>query len=832
MGRISASLRALRPLACLVSAWAAFAAGPGNLEVSVLDQSNLPIPGVRLELKAGAAVAASVETDAAGKASLPGLTLGSYSLTATRDGYEPFRKTGLDISGATSLEITLVPKLAASRESVEVTGTATPVEAAAASAPETLQTQDANALPTQPATVSDALPLLPGVVRSPGGGLILSSSGEQRSSMIVNSADVTDPATGEFGLTVPIDSVQSLEFYQTPFLAEYGRFTAGVVSVETRRGGEKWKWELNDPLPDFAVRSWHLRGLRDATPRLNLEGPIVHGKLYFSEGFEYTVRKTPVYVLPFPFNQTREHGINSFAQFDWVASDKHLMTLSLHAAPQRLGYVGLNYYNPQQTAPDASTHNYTGTLSDHLTVGGGLLENTVSATRFTARVWGQGPLDLSISPFGNSGNYFAQQNRDSSRLSWTSDFAFSSFRLLGTHSLKVGAYLAQSSDNGEVADHPINILDANGALLERIAFSGGRPFRNWDMEYAFFAQDHWTVSPRLSVDAGVRTETQEVSESWRVAPRLGLSFSPLLRWGTVINAGAGMFFDRVPLSVYSFGDYPNQTVTMYGPDGQISAGPFFYQNGLGAVSLPRAWVYGSLQPGNFSPRSTTGSIRLDQPVSKRVRLRIGYMQSESDGLVILNPSAPRRSTGVGAYLLSGIGESRYRQFESTARVRLPANRELFFSYVRSHARGDLNDFANYLGSFPSPIVRPNQFGELPTDIPNRFLAWGVVPLPRGFRIAPMMEYRTGFPYSVFDRAQNYVGPPNSSRYPSFLSLDSRFSKDIKVSPKYSVRFSIGGFNLTNHFNPEAVRWNTADPDFGYFFGHRGRRFTADFDVLY
>jgi len=130
------------------------------------------------------------------------------------------------------------------------------------------------------------------VVREPGGGLILSSSPENRSALIVNSADVTDPATGQFGLTVPIDSVEVLNVYQTAYLAEYGRFTAGLVSVETKRGGDKWKWELNDPLPEFRIRSYHLRGLKTATPRLNFEGPLIANKLFFSEGFEYEVRKT------------------------------------------------------------------------------------------------------------------------------------------------------------------------------------------------------------------------------------------------------------------------------------------------------------------------------------------------------------------------------------------------------------------------------------------------------------------------------------------------------------------------------------------------------------
>jgi hypothetical protein len=108
----------------------------------------------------------------------------------------------------------------------------------------------------------------------------------------------------------------------------------------------------------------------------------------------------------------------------------------------------------------------------------------------------------------------------------------------------------------------------------------------------------------------------------------------------------------------------------------------------------------------------------------------------------------------------------------------------------------------------------------------------MVQLPWKFRIAPVVEYRSGFPYIVTDAAQNYVGVPNQHRFPNFLSLDSRISKDIQVNPKYAVRLSLSSFNLTNHFNPEALHSNADDPAFGFFFGHRGRRFTADFDVLF
>jgi hypothetical protein len=199
---------------------------------------------------------------------------------------------------------------------------------------------------------------------------------------------------------------------------------------------------------------------------------------------------------------------------------------------------------------------------------------------------------------------------------------------------------------------------------------------------------------------------------------------------------------------------------------------------------------------------------------------------------VLNRVAPDPVTGIGANLLTGNGQSRYHQFEATARLRLNDKRQLFFSYVRSQARGDLNDFSTYLGTFALPILRGNQFGNLPANLPNRFLAWGMMQLPCGFRIAPLIEFRSGLPYAVTDASQNWVGLPYSTSFPLFVSVDSRVSKDFKVNPKYTVRLSVSGYNLTNHFNPEAIHANIADPAYGYFFGQRGRRFTLDFDVLF
>jgi len=128
-------------------------------------------------------------------------------------------------------------------------------------------------------------------------------------------------------------------------------------------------------------------------------------------------------------------------------------------------------------------------------------------------------------------------------------------------------------------------------------------------------------------------------------------------------------------------------------------------------------------------------------------------------------------------------------------------------------------------------VRPDVYAHLPGDVPNRFLWWGNVNVPRPrLQILPLVEYRSGFPYSSVNVLQDYAGAPNSSRFPNFFSLDARIVKDFKVNPKYSIRLSLTGLNLSNHFNALAAHANTDDPQFGIFFGTYHRRYRGDFDI--
>jgi hypothetical protein len=202
------------------------------------------------------------------------------------------------------------------------------------------------------------------------------------------------------------------------------------------------------------------------------------------------------------------------------------------------------------------------------------------------------------------------------------------------------------------------------------------------------------------------------------------------------------------------------------------------------------------------------------------------------GLIVMEPDLLGTSNEV---VLNGDGSSRYRQAEVTAKMAWKDGQQLVFAYTRSRAEGSQNIFDNFLGNYPIPEFRPNVYSNLPGDLPNRFLMWGRVKVPLWqLEVMPIVEYRNGFPYAKYDQFQNYVGVPysDSTRFPNFFSADARVARVFKLNAKYSVRLSLSGYNLTNHFNALAIHNNTADPQVGIFFGNYKRHDRFDFDFLF
>jgi hypothetical protein len=799
------------------------------LRISVYDQEQKPIPGATVVIRISKTVVNSLKTDEKGEASAEA-PAETFELGVNKEGFQPLTQKIVPDPGKTSLEVdvALVSRIH-DRENVVIEAGDSLDQS---SSSEQLDRQQAKTAPQHPATIADELPLLPGVVRSPQ-GLSIAGAGEKHSALLVNSLDSTDPATGQFGLTLPVDAVDTLNVTATPYLAQYGGFSAGVVSAATRAGGEKWNFELNDPMPEFRIRSLHLQGMRSLSPHVNFGGPIIGQKLFFSESTEVVVDRAPVLTQPFPVNEIKTTAVNSFSQMDLVVSPTHTLTGTFHIAPQEVRYAGLDFFNPQPVTPNYELTSGALAITDRLGVGGGVLQSAVAAEGFKLDTSPQGTADMVLTPVGNTGNYFSSQMRRSSRIEWLENYSLKPLQLRGTHTIQLGTTLAEAEDSGSFLARPVLIESTSGALVKQIKFTGGRPFDSSDFEWASFGQDHWTLNQSLALDAGLRMDRQSVATTTRFAPRAGLAWMPPGNGKRmVVRGGIGMFYDRVPLNVYAFRDYPRQVVTTFDPQGNVISGPLTFWNVIMTSSNPVPGVHRRRRPGNFAPYSIGSSLEVERTFSPIFKVMAKYSLRNSHALVTVTPGVLR--DGRNALMASDNGNAQYHELSFTANAGREHGPKIFFSYVHSLAMGDFNESDTYLGNLPFPVLQPNFFTHLPNDTPNRFIVWGETPLPWKFQITPLVEYHTGFPYAVTDVDQNFVGTPNSNstRFPTYLSLDARLAKDFPINSKYKARISVRGLDLTNHFNALAVRSNTADPLFGNFFGNYGRRFKLDFDVVY
>ena len=803
------------------------------MDLLVVDDKGQAVPQAQIEIRAPGQVLATGLTDSAGKSAITLEQRHSLQLTVSKQGYLA-TSTALEVkedAGTEEVEIVLT-KADLSLQSMEVQGTATNPIIEESSSPATIAPAQAKEAPGRPATLADTLPLVPGVVRASDGSVRIAGYGENHSALLVNSVDVTDPATGAFGLTVPIDSVQTISVFEMPYLAQYGKFTAGVVTAETRQGDEKWHFDLNDPLPDFRIRSAHLEGLRDASPRLNLSGPLLARKVYFLQDDEYAINKNEVYTLPFPANQTTSTAINSFTQLTAILSANQTLTASFHLAPHRLTYSGLDYFNPQPVTPNIGQHESTGTLIHRLAIGSGLLQSTLASTRVSTGIDPQGSSEMVLTPTGNQGNYFGRESRLATRFQWIENWRSRNLHFMGDHTVQMGSVLAHAENVGDFNARPVLIEDATGHLASRIDFSETGSFSVSDLEPALYAQDHWTLRPNLALDLGVRSESQTITHAVRGAPRAGFAWTPDRNQTTVIRGGIGVFYDNVPLNTYAFSSYPQQTVTMYNRAGAVIGSPIQYVNlTQQAAESEFPFIDRAQKSGNFAPYSVGWNVELERRFSRLVFARIKYLQGQGHDMLTIQPQMIQNQN---ALVLGSSGFAQTRQLEFIARFGSQEKRQIFFSYVRQYARGTVNDANGYLGDLPSPIVSRDLVASLTSEIPNRFLLWGTYSLPKSFRLIPKVEYRSGFPYQPTNLLQQYVTliPGVQPRFPPYFSLDLRASKDIQVTPKHAIRLSATVTNLTNHFNALEIHSNVTDPQYRRFFGNTNRKFVVDFDFLF
>ena len=803
--------------ASIHSAFAQTGALQGTVSVNSGNGPSERLPGASLSLtpaNSGQTTRSAVTNDQ-GEYKFTDLAAGSYSLQVTLSGFKQ-HTGGITIGAGTTTLENIVLELEGLSGDVTVVSDGDELNPTDAAQPALFKQDTLQTVPLVNERFQDALPLVPGVVRGPDGLLNMKGARTSQSGVTVNSANVKDPVTGDSAINLPLEAIQSVEVLTNPYAPEYGQFTGAVTAVQTRSGGEKFEVNAQSFFPRVRRRGGSFVGIAAFTPRVTFSGPIYKDKLKFFQSFEYRFVRTPVENLPPLKRDTGLESFDSLSQIDWDIDDRNHLTTTFSLFPEKLRYVGLNTFNPQEVTPNFKQRGFLWTINERRILNSkSVLESSFSIKQFDADVFpSSGSEPMNLSPNVNSGNFFNQQSRRSKRYQALEVYSFSPPNFGGEHFMKIGGGVNYITFDGRNISNAVRILRADGTRSQQLDFIGGGALSRNQTQFLAYFSDKWTVNRRLTLEYGARFDRDNVASENDFAPRVGFAFLPFLDGRTVVRGGIGLFYDNINLNVATFSQLQQRVLTRFGPDGQE------------IIGVPQRQRFTLLDTKLRTPRSVNWNIQLDREWLKNLFVRVGYEQRQGRREFVLNPiESQDRGTILG---LDNSGSSRYREFQVTTRYKFRERDEFVASYVRSSAKGDLNDFNSYYGNFETPIIQPNERTRLPWDAPNRFLFRGEFHVKYGVTVAPVLDIRSGFPFSIIDQERNFVGPRNlAGRFPTFASLDLQILRSVSLPgrwKKYRADLGLKMFNLTNHFNPRDFQNNLASDNFGGFSNGVGRMF--------
>src|SRR3974390_1614660 len=524
------------------------------------------VPGAKVVLHSSEALEA--ETDGNGHYIFHDVAPGTHTITASFPGLQGTQEIVITSGAVAKADLELKPVAVAT--SVTVADTASDEKVATIT--ETITEKTIANAPNVNERFDSLLPLVPGVVRGPDGRINLKGARNTQSGALVNSANVTDPATGGSAISLPIDVVSSVQVISNPYDPQYGNMTGAVSTAETKTGNyEERHFSIQNIMPRPRFRDGSLMGIESATPRMTFTGPVIKDKVAITQSFEYRFVRTPVTSLPeLERDQTLE-GFNSYTQFDFNINSKQTATVSVAIYPQRLEYMGLNTFTPQPSTVDYHQRGYqvygqprflTGTDS--------ALTSQISYKTYDADTTpeGNGPYQLLINT--TEGGFFNWQNRRTDRFEWQESYQFAPRQFLGSHHFKAGMDYSHSNIDGRETFLPAELIGSANSPIERITFTSPTAFGVNQNAAALYVSDEWTPFHRLTVTYGLRSDIDSVTGTTHASPRAGVMLALTNDGKTLLKAGGGIFYDRVPLMLPVFESFPDRTVSYLCPTSQVA----------------------------------------------------------------------------------------------------------------------------------------------------------------------------------------------------------------------------------------------------------------------
>lgn len=597
----------------------------GSIEGVVKDASGGVLPGVLIEVASPVLVGgANTVTGARGEYGFPALPPGIYAVTASLQGFATMKLPSIELTLGKTLRVDFAMTVAAVKETVVVSAQPPLIDITRSAVSTNITRKDFDLIP-KGRDYSSVVTLAPGAnAEDKLGGVSIDGASGAENVFYVDGMDVTQLTIGVSGKSVILDHVDDVQVKSSGYDAEFGGAIGGVVNVITRSGSNDLKGEVDFYFNGSALSGMPRPALRlgltnsniaelaqypkdPATsyePGFVLGGPIKRDRLWFLISYFPQLRDTKRTVTFLKNGQTQAFDAtnttqNLLAKLTAQLTSNVRGTFSYNLSPTKVRgtlpkqdgtdtptfpFSGLGENDPNVTY--SANIDYVATSKLYVGLRGGFFRTDQQSVgvpnqvNYTFNSSNQllpnipdnlrGPTGFSVVPT-NTGTTRNIQTR----LSFAGDATFLT-DLAGRHTFKVGYQFSRLGSNVLFGDLQNNIVlywgQAYTARSDGKRYQGTYGYYSWVQNYtegnvhsnnlALYFQDSWRFKNRLTINAGIRAEREQIPSFnakggtailWgfgdKIAPRIGTTLDVFGDGKWKIYGGYGKFYDVLKLNL-------------------------------------------------------------------------------------------------------------------------------------------------------------------------------------------------------------------------------------------------------------------------------------------
>jgi hypothetical protein len=319
----------------------------------------------------------------------------------------------------------------------------------------------------------------------------------------------------------------------------------------------------------------------------------------------------------------------------------------------------------------------------------------------------------------------------------------------------------------------LGLSRAQGGGATQFNIATGAPGLGVDQfDVGLFVGDDWRLRPSLTLNLGVRYETQtNVHDLRDLAPRVGFAWAPGARTPksqakTVVRGGFGMFYDRFAINNTLAADRYNGIVQQQ----YVVTNPDFFPN-IPAPSVLAGFqstVIQQISPLVRAPYTMQASLTLERQLPKGTTLALTYANSRALRLLRSQDiNAPFPGTYDPAVNGSGVfplgrpgpvfemqtnGAYKQNQFIANVNSKVSQTISLFGTYVFNRSRSNTEGANTFPGN---PYSLAGEFGPAGNDVHHRVNAGGSINTKWNVRLSPLVTLQTGQPFDITTGSDPY-----------------------------------------------------------------------------